>query len=310
MARFDPVKLQSLLEVDRRGSISAAARTLHLTPSAVSQHLSALEHAAGTDLLQRSANGSRLTPTGRLMVRHAATIEQALDSIAHDLAQPQTQFDLTIGFVPSIAPVLADAVASYAKEWPGCTLHTIETTPEDARRGVLHGDLDAALTIDWPDHPQPRSPELDETILLVEPLLVTHHRNASKQGHGLNRFQRSTWVAASADTGCGATLRATCRRAGFEPDIRHQTNDFTAAIALAAKTRSVAIIPAVLRPPLPRGMTTTTISGLERQVLLINRRILAPAITALQAHFERHLAELISPPPVMTRGDEELLPTT
>ena len=172
MARFDPVKLQSLLEVDRRGSISAAARTLHLTPSAVSQHLSALEHAAGTDLLQRSANGSRVTPAGRAMVRHAATIEQALDSIAHDLAQPQAQFDLTIGFVPSVAPVLADAVASYAKEWPGCTLHTIETAPEDARRGVLHGDLDAALTIDWPDHPQPRSPELDETILLVEPLLV------------------------------------------------------------------------------------------------------------------------------------------
>jgi molybdate transport repressor ModE-like protein len=309
MARFDPVKLQSLLEVDRRGSISAAARTLHLTPSAVSQHLSALEHAAGTELLQRSANGSRLTPAGRAMVRHAATIEQALDSIAHDLVQPHAQFDLTIGFVPSIAPVLADVVAGYAMEWPGCTLHTIETSPENARRGVLHGDLDAALTIDWPGHPQPRSPELDETILLVEPLLVAHHRSASKQGHGLHRFERSTWVAASADTGCGATLRAACRRVGFEPDIRHQTNDFTAAVVLAARTRSVTIIPAMLRPPLPRGMTTTTIAGFERHVVLVNRRILAPAITALQGHVERHLAELISPPTDMTRRDEGLTPT-
>jgi molybdate transport repressor ModE-like protein len=297
MARFDPVKLQSLLEVDRRGSISAAARTLHLTPSAVSQHLSALEHAAGTELLHRSANGSRVTPAGRAMVRHAETIEHALDSIAHDLAQPHARFDLTIGFVPSIAPVLAVAITSYATEWPGCTLRTIETKPEDARRGVLHGDLDAALTIDWPDHPQSRSPELDETILFVEPLLVTHRRNAAQHGHGLNRFEGSTWVAAPADTGCGATLRAACRRAGFEPDIRHQTNDFTAAVVLAGTTRSVAIIPAVLRPPLPQGMTTTTISGLERHVLLVNRRILAPALTALQAHVERHLANLTSPTP-------------
>jgi DNA-binding transcriptional LysR family regulator len=229
-------------------------------------------------------------------VRHAATIETALDSIAHDLARPDAHFDLTIGFVPSIAPILAHAVADHAKEWPGCTLHATETAPEDARRQVLHGDLDAALTIDWPDHPQPRSPELDETILLVEPLLVAHHRNVGKSGHkaqGLNRFERSTWIAASADTGCGTALRVTCRRAGFEPDIRHETNDFSAAVALAAKTRSVTIIPAMLRPPLPRGITTSKISGFERHVLLINRRILAPSISALQANLEHHLAALM-----------------
>jgi molybdate transport repressor ModE-like protein len=290
MARFDPVKLQSLLEVDRRGSISAAARALHLTPSAVSQHLSALEHAAGTELLHRSANGSRLTSAGRAMVRHAATIEHALEAITHDLAEPHAPLDLTIGFLPSIAPVLADAIADHAKQWPGCTLHTIEIAPEDARRGVLHADLDAALTIDWPGHPQPRSSDLDETVLLVEPLLVAHHRTADQRRQGLNRFERSTWVTASADTGCGSALRTACRRAGFEPDIRHQTNDFTAAVALATKTHSVTIIPSVLRPSLPRGMTTTKISGLERHVLLVKRRVPAPTIAALQAHIDHHLA--------------------
>jgi molybdate transport repressor ModE-like protein len=289
MSRFDPVKLQSLLEVDRRGSISAAARALHLTPSAVSQHLSALEHAAGTELLHRSANGSRLTPAGRAMVRHAATIEHALEAIAHDLAEPHTQLDLTIGFVPSIAPVLADAIADHTKDWPGCTLHTIEIAPEDARRAVLHADLDAALTIDWPGHPQPRTSELDETILLVEPLLLAHQRTADQQRQDLKRFEHSTWVAAPADTGCGAAVRTACRRAGFEPDIRHQTNDFTAAVALAAKTHSVTVIPAVLRPSLQRGMTTTKISSLERHLLLVTRRVPAPAIAALQAHIEHHL---------------------
>jgi hypothetical protein len=41
---------------------------------------------------------------------------------------------------------------------------------EDARRAVLHADLDAALTIDWPGRPQPRTSAIDETILLIEPL--------------------------------------------------------------------------------------------------------------------------------------------
>jgi hypothetical protein len=56
-------------------------------------------------------------------------------------------------------------------------------------------------------------------------------------------------------------------------------------------------------------MTTTTIPGLERHVLLVNRRILAPALTAFQAHVERHLADLFTRPSVMTRRDQEFTPT-
>jgi molybdate transport repressor ModE-like protein len=290
MTRFDPTKLRSLLEVDRRGSIAAAARALHLTPSAVSQHLSTLERMVRAELLHRSARGTQLTPAGRVMVRHAATIEDALDSIAHDLAAPEAQFDLKIGYVQSIAPVLASAIADLADQSAGCSIRTVETSPEDARRAVLLGDLDAALTVDWPHHPQPRSLELNETILLIEPLLIAHA--GPLHGEGLNRFEKSTWVAAPAASGCGTALRNACRKAGFEPDIHHETNDFAAAVALAATTGSATIIPSVLRPVLPRGVTTAATPGLTRDLLLLSRRNLTPVVRSLEAHLARRLANL------------------
>lgn len=290
MARFDPVKLHSLLEVDRRGSISAAAKSLHLTPSAVSQHLTALERSAGVALLQRSAHGTRLTPAGRSVVRHAETIERALDSISHDLASPDASFELTIGFFPSVAPVLAAAISAHGERWPRCTLRTTEVAPEDAHRLVQLGDLDVALTVDWPHHPQPRSPEVAESILLTEPLLVAHSLGG-RPGQGIARFAQDAWVAASAMTGCGAALRAACRRAGFEPDIRHETNDFNAAAALAAKTGCATVVPSVLGPMLPAGLATVAVQGLTRRILLISRHDVSPAVADLTSDLGRLLDE-------------------
>ncbi len=56
------------------GSISAAARRLGASPSAVSQQLTNLEGAVGATLLQRNARPVVLTPAGELFRRHAHSI--------------------------------------------------------------------------------------------------------------------------------------------------------------------------------------------------------------------------------------------
>lgn len=291
MARFDPVKLKSLLEVERRGSIAAAARRLSLTPSAVSQHLSALERAAGTELLKRSAGGARLTATGRLVARHAATIEEALRAVEHDLASPLSTVELRIGFFPSIAPVFGAAVADLEATWPSCAISAVETAPEDARRNVLVGDLDAAVTVDWPEVTQPRSAELQEETLVIEPLLIAHSSEPHGTGDGLERFARSPWIAAFANTGCGASLRAACRRAGFDPDIRHQTNDFHAAAELVRATNAVTVIPSLLHGLLPRGVSTSAGPGLDRRILVVARPSAHPAVGELTASLRAHFSQ-------------------
>ena len=71
---LDLHRLKLLREVDARGTIHGAARALDYTPSAISQQLAVLEREAGAKLLERTGRNVRLTESGRVLVRHAATL--------------------------------------------------------------------------------------------------------------------------------------------------------------------------------------------------------------------------------------------
>lgn len=66
--RFDPVQLETLVVISEEGTFEAAARRLHVTPSAVSQRVRALERAAGQVLVGRTTP-STVTAAGEPLVR-------------------------------------------------------------------------------------------------------------------------------------------------------------------------------------------------------------------------------------------------
>jgi len=72
-SRFDGEQLATLAEVVRLGSFDAAARALHVTPSAVSQRVKALEVAAGQVLVRR-ARPTTATAAGEVLVRLAGEV--------------------------------------------------------------------------------------------------------------------------------------------------------------------------------------------------------------------------------------------
>lgn len=81
---FDPAQLAALAAVHRRGSFELAAAELHVTPSAISQRLKALEEVAGT-LLIRRAQPCTATPAGLRMIRHHDEVTLLERTLATDL---------------------------------------------------------------------------------------------------------------------------------------------------------------------------------------------------------------------------------
>lgn len=79
---FDPDQLATLAAVVAGGTFDAAAQTLRLTPSAVSQRVRALEREAGQVLVLRT-RPCRATPAGEVLVRLAGQVA-ALDADARD----------------------------------------------------------------------------------------------------------------------------------------------------------------------------------------------------------------------------------
>ena len=62
--------IRVLCEIAEQGSFSAAARSLGMTQSAVSQHVAALERETGLPLVDRGTRPVQLTEAGAVLVRH------------------------------------------------------------------------------------------------------------------------------------------------------------------------------------------------------------------------------------------------
>src|SRR5437867_5246720 len=71
-------RLESFVEVVRRGSVTGAARALYVTQPALTARLNALERDVGAPLLVRRRGGVRLTEAGRAFLPYA---ERALQAI-------------------------------------------------------------------------------------------------------------------------------------------------------------------------------------------------------------------------------------
>ena len=74
-----PARLQSFLAIVDTGSARAAAAQLHVTESAVSASLAALQHEVGAALFERQGRGLRLTESGAVFASYARQILGLLD---------------------------------------------------------------------------------------------------------------------------------------------------------------------------------------------------------------------------------------
>lgn len=101
-------QLRALSAAVSEGTLDGAARVLHVTPSAVSQRLKALETATGRVLLVRS-KPVRVTPSGRAVLRLARQVEL----LAADTAAELDLADGDPGFVTLPVAVNADSLATW-----------------------------------------------------------------------------------------------------------------------------------------------------------------------------------------------------
>ncbi len=99
MVRIDYHRLAALVAVLREGTFEAAARVLHVTPSAISQRVKQLEDDLGQVLVIRAAP-CRATVAGERLLRHALAVEL----LERDLATPAA----------AAAPARADVVVPIA----------------------------------------------------------------------------------------------------------------------------------------------------------------------------------------------------
>jgi len=245
---MDIARLRVLRELADRGSVTAAARALHCTPSAVSQQIKALQAEVGLSLTEAAGRGLRLTEAGRLLVARADEVFAALERAEAELdtyrSVPRGRVRLAI--FPSAALMLLPGLLRRLESAPGLELDVrdIDMTPPEVP--ALAGDFDVVVTHrDEAAEPFPVG-RLEVVPLLREPLDVAvppGHRFAGRDRVELTELAEERWIGVDVGFPVDDVLRTLAVRTGVRPRVVYRINDFRITEALVAAGQGIALLP-------------------------------------------------------------------
>ena len=145
---WDATRMRLLVEIERTGSVSAAAKVIGIGQPTASAHLRRLETSSGQRLVERNGRGSRLTEAGRVLAHHAS---EALAALAAGEEELQALAGLEAGTIhlgASTTPgiyVLPDTLACFRRDHPNVRVEVeIASTGEILER-LLAGRVQLAL---------------------------------------------------------------------------------------------------------------------------------------------------------------------
>ena len=246
---LDLKRLRVLKEVAEQGSFSAAADELHVSQSAVSQQISALEAEVGVPLLLRLRGGPQLTEAGALLVSHADAAICRLEEAERELAElaGMGSGELRLAsFSSANASLVTRAARGFRDRHPDVRLSLSEADPEDSIPQLKRGATDLVLAYDFELDSIEDDRDLVTTHLLDEDMhvaLPTDHPLAEAGAIELGTLADETWLCGSSESSCRRLTVGSCERAGFKPDVAYESNDYTAMQALVAAGMGVTLIP-------------------------------------------------------------------
>ncbi|WP_191092715.1 LysR family transcriptional regulator [Cysteiniphilum sp. JM-1] len=147
MIRLSPL-LQAFLSVEKNKTVHAAAETLFLTQTAVTQRIKQLEEKLGASLFIRSRKGMQLTEEGQVLLRYCHDMQNLENSYLHSLNMSESDNIIALKLVSSSTLMktrIVKVVTTIAKLYPQLRLH-LQIQDIEARHELLKtGQVDLAI---------------------------------------------------------------------------------------------------------------------------------------------------------------------
>jgi DNA-binding transcriptional LysR family regulator len=258
--------LRVVREIAERGTFSAAAESLGYTQSAVSRQVAAVERAAGAPVFERKREGAVPTTAGRVILRHAATVLDAVDAAERELRGLPTEIGhVRLGAIPSAgAVILPRALTVLRRTHPGITVTTREGATPALVRSIRAGTIDVALLAVGPPF---RSPDDERPALHVETLTDRDLRVAVPVADPLadndsvhvDDLAGRRWVA-SRSSG-DEPLMGAWPGLPERPETAHVARDWLTKLQLVAAGCGLTTVPQSMAAAVPPGVRLLTVRG-------------------------------------------------
>jgi DNA-binding transcriptional LysR family regulator len=143
----DLALLRTFLSVAQTGSISGAARRLHLTQGAISQQIKRLEQFFGCQLLERDPQGARLTDCGMDLLPNARRLLDLNDLVCEEMIGPGTRERVRVGVPYDMAGAhFAPVLSAYARRHPNVDVTVVSGSSVDLMTDFSRGLVDLTIS--------------------------------------------------------------------------------------------------------------------------------------------------------------------
>ena len=252
-----PIKLRQFHAFDavaRLGSFAAAAKTLHVTPAALSIVVRELEQTLGFRVFERTTRRVRLSDAGQQYYLHVERVLTELrnaDRCALDLRGGKTGVIRIATTQAVIATLLPAAFRAFRLAWPDVQLYPVDIPGNQISAAIQAGEADIAIGVHLPHD------DMYESLSFFR----SRWHCFLEQTHPLARGKSVRWqdVVTGPLILIGQTSRLTLQGALPEAlrmqDV-YEASTASAALSMAASGQGVAIAPGYLKP-------TATLHGLK-----------------------------------------------
>ena len=272
-------QLEIFARVVEAGSLTAAAARCHVSQSAISQQIQALEEEIGEPLLVRRPRGVESTAAGTVVYDHAVELLSGRERLRDTFAgRRQLQSGrVSFGIIPTIAPyLLPQWLGPFRSRFPGITIAISESRTEELIAQLVDGRIEFAILSDVSVQDRGKW-SLQVRELFREPLLLAapaNHALAIRKAPPAPADLKTDELIHLKGGHCLSerTLRL-CRIS--EPDPGLQCDQLGTALSMVASGLGLTVVPKLaIRDHPMDGIVLRPFagSGLHRVIALMKRR--------------------------------------
>jgi DNA-binding transcriptional LysR family regulator len=269
---MDLRQLRYLVALAEEHNFTRAAAREHIAQPALSQQIKRLEDELGLPLVERTTRHVTITHAGRVLIARARRILAEVDAAQAELLgiRGLEAGHVTVGTMHTMGPVdVSLALAIFHERHPAIELTVREAASEELAEMLRDDELDLAfLSVTE----RVESHELGLHQLVSEELVVllpTGHRLAGRRKLRMAELRGEEFISYREGARLRELLVSAGRAAGFEPQIKLESNESERIRRLVARGMGVAILPrsdavapgaevavvTLIDPPLSRDIT-------------------------------------------------------